>query len=216
MDLVFQRAEGMRDALDGVLERMLEVVHRIDAPIVARAVVMAAQYAVERGIAHQHVGRGHVDLGAQNARAIRELALAHALKEVEIFLDAAVAVGAVDAGPGERAAVFAHFLAGLIVHIGYALADEAAGDLIELLKEVGGEMQFVPGKAQPFDVVLYVFDEHRVLLGGVGVVKAQVALAAVFFRDAEVDAQGLGVADVQKAVRLGREARAHVVVATAG
>ena len=216
MDLVFQRAEGMRDALDGVLEGMLEVVHRVDAPIVARAVVMAAQDAVERGIAHQHVGRGHVDLGAQNARAVREFAVAHAPEEIEVLLDAAVAVGAIDAGFGERAAVFAHLLAGLVVYIGHALADEAAGDLVELLEEIRGKMQLIPRKAQPFDVILDVFDEHRVLFGGVGIVKAQVALAAVFFGDAEVDAQRLGVADVQKAVRLGRKARAHMVVATAG
>ena len=216
MDLVFQRAERVRDALDGVLQGVLEIVHRVDAPVVARAVVVAAQDAVERGIAHQHVGRGHVDLGAQNARAVREFAIAHALEEIKVLLDAAVAVGAVDAGSGEGAAVFAHLLAGLIVHVSHALADEVACDLVELFKEIRGEVQFVPRKAQPFNVVLDVFDEHRVLLGGVGVVKAQVALAAVLFGNAKVYAQGLGVTDVQKAVRLGWKARAHVVVATAG
>jgi hypothetical protein len=50
---------------------------------------------------------------------------------------------------------------------------------------------------------LDVFD---VLLDRVGVVEAQVALALVLAGDAEVEADGLRVADVQVAVGLGREA----------
>jgi hypothetical protein len=44
---------------------------------------------------------------------------------------------------------------------------------------------------------------------GIGVVEAQVADAAVVARQAEVQADALGVAHVQVAVRLGREAQAH-------
>ena len=44
-----------------------------------------------------------------------------------------------------------------------------------------------------------------VLLGGVGVVHAQVAQAAVTLGGAEVDAQGLAVTDVQIAVGLRRK-----------
>ena len=61
---------------------------------------------------------------------------------------------------------------------------------------------------------LDALNEHRVLFCGVGVVKAQIAFAAVFLRDAEVYAQRLYVADVQIAVGLGREAGAHVVEAS--
>ena len=43
-------------------------------------------------------------------------------------------------------------------------------------------------------------------LGRVGVVEAQVALAAELVGEAEVQADGLGVADVQVAVGLGRKA----------
>ena len=50
------------------------------------------------------------------------------------------------------------------------------------------------------------------LLGRVGVVVAQVALAAVLCGDAEVQADRLGVADVQVAVGLRRETRRHPAV----
>ena len=42
-----------------------EVVHRIDAPLVAGAVMLGVQDAVHHRVAHVQIGRGHVDLGAQ-------------------------------------------------------------------------------------------------------------------------------------------------------
>ena len=53
-------------------------------------------------------------------------------------------------------------------------------------------------------------------LARVGVVEAQVAQAAELLGDAEVQADRLGVADVQIAVRLGREAGVHAAVVLAG
>jgi len=105
VDLVLQRAQRMGDALQRVLQRVLEVVHRVDAPLAAGAVVVVAQDAVERRVPHQDVRRRHVDLGAQHPRAVGELARLHAPEQVEVFLHGAVPVGAVDAGPGQRAAV---------------------------------------------------------------------------------------------------------------
>ena len=55
------------------------------------------------------------------------------------------------------------------------------------------------------DVLFDGVHKLGVLLGGVGVVHAQVADAAEFFGRSEIDAQCLAVADVQVAVRLGRE-----------
>ena len=216
MDLVFQRAQRVGHALDGVLHGMLEVVHGIDAPLSAGAMVRMAVDAVHGRVAQQHVGRGHVDLGAQHAGALFELAVLHALEQVEVLLHRAVAIGAVHAGPGQRAAIDAHFLGRLVVHVGNAAADHVAGDLIELSEEIGREMQLVPLVAQPFDVGLNALDEGGFLLGGIGIVKAEIALSAVLLGNAEVDAQRLGMADVQIAVRLRREARAHMVETTVG
>ena len=62
-----------------------------------------------------------------------------------------------------------------------------------------------PIEAEPMDVMLDGVDEFLLFLGRVGVVEAQVALAAEFLGDAEVQANGLGVADVEIAVRLRRK-----------
>jgi len=47
--------------------------------------------------------------------------------------------------------------------------------------------------------------EFLLFLGRIGVVEAQIALAAEFLRDAEIEGDGLGVADVEIAVGLRRK-----------
>ena len=85
--------------------------------------------------------------------------------------------------------------------------DEPHGALVHLLKVVGGvEEPVAPVETQPVDVLLDGLHVLHVLLGGVGVVHTQVALAAVLLGGAEVDAQRLAVADVQIAVGLRGEA----------
>jgi hypothetical protein len=71
------------------------------------------------------------------------------------------------------------------------------------------EAQLVVGPAS--DEPVHVFDNGihilNLLLGRVGVVHAEVAYPAEFAGNAEVQADAFGVADVEVAVRLGREAR---------
>jgi hypothetical protein len=81
---------------------------------------------------------------------------------------------------------------------------------IEHFEVIGGMAQVVPLVAQPAHVVLDAFDELRVFLAGVGVVQAQVAPAAEFAGDAEIQADRLGVADMQVAVGFGRKAHADL------
>jgi hypothetical protein len=66
--------------------------------------------AVDGRVAQVDVGRGHVDLGAQDVGAVGELAGLHALEQIQVLGDAAVAVGAVLARLGQRAAVGAHLV----------------------------------------------------------------------------------------------------------
>ncbi|CCX42310.1 uncharacterized protein BN454_00172 [Clostridium sp. CAG:1024] len=173
--------------------------------------------AIERGVAHVDVRGGHVDLRTKRARAVLKLAVLHPLEQVEVLLDGAVAIRAVLTGLGQRAAVFAHLVFREVVHIGEPLLDELDGKLVAPIKVGGTEAELIPMEAQPFDVVLDRIDVLDVLLGRVRIVKAQIAASAILFRHAKVDAQRLCVADVQIAVRLGREAgldarllRAHI------
>ena len=74
----------------------------------------------------------------------------------------------------------------------------------------GGLAELGPVKTEPFHRVDDAVDVFGVFFFGVGVVKAQVAHAAVVTRQAKVDADALGMAHVQVAVGLGREAGADL------
>src|SRR5690606_40303390 len=63
---------------------------------------------VQRRVAQVDIAAGHVDLRAQGARAIGELARAHPAEQVEVFLDGPVAVRRIATRFGQRAAILAH------------------------------------------------------------------------------------------------------------
>ena len=150
----FQRADGVGDAFDGIALPVRVVVHRVDAPLVAGAVMLGVQDAVHDGVAQVEVGRRHVDFGAERARAIGELAGLHAREEVEILFDAAIAVGALLAGFGGRAAVLADLVGGQVADVGLAGFDQLHGPIVQLVEIVGGVEEAVfPIEAEPADVV---------------------------------------------------------------
>ena len=206
--LEFERADGIRDALDGIGQRMREVVHRIDAPLVARAVMRCMRDAVDDRVAHDHVRRRHVDFRAQDFRAVCELAGLHATEEIEVFLNRTISVRAFLARLRQRAAICLDFLGREVVDIGEAFLDELFCKVIELVEVVRSvELAVAPAEAEPADVVLDGIDVLDIFLRRIRVVEAQVAEAAILFGEAEVQADGLRMADMQVAVRLGWESR---------
>jgi len=212
-----QRADGMGDAFQRVGDAVGVVVHRIDAPLVAGADVVRALDAVEHRIAHIDVGRRHVDLGAQHHGAVGELAGFHAREQIEILRHRAVTVGTVPARLFQCAAILAHLLRREIVHIGQALVDELDREVVQGIEIIRGPAhRAVPLETEPAHVILDGLRVFLALLLRVGVVEAQVAGALVILREAEVQADRLGVADVQITVRLGREARGDAPVFAAG
>ena len=109
MRLKFQRAQRVRNALERVLNRVSKVVHRIDAPLVALAVMVHVADAVDDGVSHVEVAGGKVNLCAQRLGALREFAVFHALEKIEVFFDRTVAVRRVR-GLSDVAAILAELL----------------------------------------------------------------------------------------------------------
>ena len=161
--------------------------------------------AVDDRVAHIEVAGGEVDLRAERAAALGEFAVFHALEQVEIFLDAAVAVRGF-CGRADVAAVFLRLLGRQVADVGEALFDQFNRKLVVLFKIIAAvEEPVAPVEAQPVDIGLNGVDILGIFLRGVGVVHAEVAEAAELFGRAEVDGQGLAVADMQVSVRLRRE-----------
>ena len=125
--LVLERAERVRDALDRVGLAVRPVVHRVDAPGVARAMVRALRMRYMHGIAQVDVARRHVDLRPQDVlRRPSNSPPRIRRKRSRFSSTGAVAVRALAARLGQRAAVLAHLLGGQIVDVGLARLGSAA------------------------------------------------------------------------------------------
>ena len=200
-------ADRVGDTLDGVGLAVGEIVGRVDFPALAGARMGGVQNAVEHGIAQVDVAARHVDLRAQHPGAFREFAGLHAAQQVQAFGRRAVAEGAVRPRLGQRTSARAHLFGRLVVDIGEAAFDQMFGPFVEPVEMVRGvEQMLAPIEAEPAHVGLDGVDIELFLLERVGVVEAQVAAPAELRGDAEIQADRLGVADMEIAVRLGREA----------
>ncbi len=212
-----QRAYRVGHPLEVVALAVGKVIHGVDFPGGAGAVVGVIDDAVHDGIAEVHVARRHVDFGAQHARALGKLAGVHAHEEVEILLGRAVAVGRRLAGLGRGTLLRGNLLGALVVDICLALLDEAHGQVKELREIVGGVVLAVgPVEAEPVDVFLDGVDILHILLDRIGIVEAQVASAAKLLGHTEIHAYGLGMADMEVSVGLGRETRVEATAVFAG
>ncbi|MEY4537605.1 MAG: hypothetical protein RL171_1756 [Pseudomonadota bacterium] len=137
----------------------------------------------------------------------------HLLKTFQMMFGGKGSKWTINAGFAKVATVGAHVVGRLFIDIGVARGDEVFSSAVHEVEVVTGLVRFVvawlaPVKTQPFDRVDDGVDVFHLLFFRVGVVKPQVAHAAVVARQAEVEADALGVADVQVAVGLGREAGA--------
>ena len=151
---------------------------------VAGARMLGMQDAVEHRIAQIDVARRHVDLGAQHARAVGELAGAHAAEQIEVLLDASGrGYGLFRPGSVSVPRIARISSGGLIVDIGLAGADQMLGPLVELLEIIRGVIEMrAPVEAEPAHVALDRVDIFLLFLGRVGVVEAQMAAPAELLR----------------------------------
>ena len=150
-----QSTDTVGDALYGIALAVGVVVHRVDAPLGAGAVVRSVVDAVHYRIAEEHVRMSHVYLGSQNLLTFLELAVSHIAEELQVLLHAAVSPrrrcpGLLDCSPVE-----ADLLQRLVVHIGQAFLYQFLSPVVQLLEIVGGISFLSPFKTQPADVVLY-------------------------------------------------------------
>ena len=84
VNLELKRTHGVRDAFERVFNRVREIVHRINAPLVPFVVMRNVADTVDDGIAEMDVGRGHVNLRANAPFPVGELASLHPVEDVQV------------------------------------------------------------------------------------------------------------------------------------
>jgi len=115
--LILQRTERVGDALQRVLDRVSKIVHREDAPFGSLTVMFNIPDAVDDRIAHVEIAAGKIDFCAQSVFSFREFAVFHPFKQIEIFRNRTLTVGA-DGGLANIAAVFPELFGGQLANVG--------------------------------------------------------------------------------------------------
>ena len=149
-----ERAHRMRDPFDVIAERMRPVVHRVNAPVVAGAMMRCVPDPVKHRVAQPDVRGVDVDLCSQRPSAIGKLARFHSRKQIEIFINRAVAKAA---GLSETA-ICVRFLGSHVINVRLAFANEFHCILvkpIEIIRRIerrAAELFVCPAVDQPMHV----------------------------------------------------------------
>ena len=155
--------------------------------LIARPVMIRMADAIEKRIAHFHIGRGHIDPGAQNIGSIRKLSRSHALKQIQIFFDGVFGKGADLAGRSDRSAIVADLFFIQPADIGFARFDQLNGEFDHFFKVIRcmKELSF-PIKTEPMHIFLDRLLVSDIFFGRIGIIKTKMAYAMIFFGNAEI------------------------------
>jgi hypothetical protein len=168
--------------------------------------------AVRDRVAQRGVGRRRVELEAEAAAPPLLGPRAHRCPRGERLLERALAPRRGLA----RHPLLAHDLHGRVVRVEVPRLDEPRRELLELREVVRGVGHRLVLEAEARNVGEDRVDVLILLLRGVGVVEAEEEAPGVAPRDLLVQERGLGVADVEVARGLGREAGDHLAHLRAG
>src|SRR6185503_17053759 len=100
---------------------MGKIVGGVDTPAVSGAVVRRVTDAVEGWIAHVYVGRGHINLGAQDMRPVRELARPHPGQQIEVLFNRTRSVRTVFTRLGQSAPIATDVVGAQAIHVSLTL-----------------------------------------------------------------------------------------------
>ena len=129
-----EAAQAVCDAVSGVVDRLREVVERVDAPSVALTVMRGVQDAVQPRIAQFHVRVRQINFGSEQMSAVGIRPRSHCRKQLEVFTHSPRAVRAGRASLRGRAAQARHFIGGHAVHVSQAFFDQLHRALVHGFK----------------------------------------------------------------------------------
>ncbi len=141
-------------------------------------------------------------------RTVLELSSAHAPEEIQILGHRAIPVRGRSSRFGHGAPVLSNFFLTRAVHIGEARLDQLDRVFVETFEVIRGEIEVLaPVEAKPPHVLLDRTNVAFVFRLRIRVVESKVGDTIVLGGGAEVETDGLRVADVQETVGFGGESR---------
>src|SRR5262245_29981900 len=103
---------------------MRVVVHGVNNPLRTLPVMRHVHDPEKYGITHVDIPGCHVDFGAKYVCALVELAMAHALEQLQILFDGPVAVWTVLTRFRQSSSIFPNFIRSQAIDVGLAILDE--------------------------------------------------------------------------------------------
>ena len=141
MILELQRTDGVRHALNRILDRMCKVVHRVNTPLVTGIVMVNPCHTINDRITHVHIRRSHINLCAKHLRPVLIHAVLHILEQLQILLDRTVAVRALLTRLRQCAAILPDLIRRKITDKRLSFLDQLDRCLIHLVEIVGRKEQ---------------------------------------------------------------------------
>ena len=163
--------------------------------------------AVHHRITHDDMRRLHIDSGPKGSLPLGKLAGFHALEELQVFFYRTIAERAVLSGFIEGPPVLPDLFRIEITNVGITLTNQLDRPLMKLTEVITGVMKAIPFESEPTNVILNGIDKLLLFLSRVGVIKSQVATATMVTDETEVEADRLGVTNMQKSVRFRRKSK---------
>jgi len=206
--LKLQGTDRVRDALDGILLAVGEIVGRIDHPVIAGLVMWHLADAIENRVTQVHIGRCHINLGSQHPATLIELPGLHPGQQIKILGYITVPVGAIAARFCQGTAILPRLFGRQIIDISPALLHEVNRPIVQLLEITGGKANIpIPLITQPPNISLDGVNELLALFLGIGVIESQITASAELLGESEVHTDGLRVPNVKVSIGLRRKAR---------
>ena len=169
----FQGANRMRDPFYGIRLAVGKVIGRINAPLIARAMMCRLEDTVHYRIAQVEVRRCHIDFRPERSRPIGEFPRFHAFEQIEILLDRSFPVGAILTRLGQSPPVFTDLVSGQITNIGLPRLNQLNRKLIERREIIRSViLSTTPIETQPTHVFFYRFDIFNVFFARIGIVES--------------------------------------------
>ena len=213
--LEFQCTDRMCDSFDCILDRMSEVIHRINAPGVSGSVVSHVSYTVDNRVTHVHIRRCHVDLGTKNFFSIGIFAGFHFFKKLKVFFNRTIAVWTFFTRLCQSSAVLTDFIGSQVADISLSFFDQFDGCFVHLSEIIGSEEKSVlPVGTKPFDISFNRFYKFTFFFCRVRIIKTHIKLAVVFFGKSVIQKNGFGMPDMEVSIRFRWEAGVYGIINT--
>ena len=187
----------MGNLLDAVALSVRPVIHWVDAPLIACAVVVRVLDPVQIRVAHVHVRRSQVYFGAQGAMPVGEFAIFHAFKNSQVFFWRGIPVLIGHARRGGCAFLCGHVFRRREIHICLSFRNQDLCPFVQLFEVIGSIKYLGWLETQPAHIVDNTIYVLRLFCHRVGIIETEVCFPAVFEGESKIEAYTFSVPNVQ-------------------